>query len=160
MFDANREPDRCIANANPRAQLGRYPRVCRGAGMAGERLGSYQTDGKLEDLHSIEASERFREPTLDIEGKGRAGTRTLRLIDSALGRICGEERQIVHPRDPGMIAQIFGHNPGIAIATLHAQPECLERPPDHPAGVWIELCADRTPKLLDRLRQALAPQRG
>src|SRR5262245_48103038 len=66
----------------------------------------------------------------------------------------------MHLRDLRMIAKIFGHYPGVAVSTFHAQGECLERPTNHPAGMWIELCADGTPQLLDGLRQALTAERG
>src|SRR5262245_33264553 len=72
MFDADRKPDRGVADADTGAQLGGYTRVRCGPRMAGERLRSAQADGKLEDLHPIEASERVRQPALNIEGKGRA----------------------------------------------------------------------------------------
>src|SRR5215475_13739990 len=70
VFNANRKPDRCITDADACAQLGGYARVRRAAGMAGERLCSSQADGELKDLQSIEAGERLREPTFDIEGEG------------------------------------------------------------------------------------------
>src|SRR5580765_2069771 len=60
MFDADREPDRCITDANAGTQLGRYARMCCAARMASQRLCSSQADGKLEDLHPIEARERLR----------------------------------------------------------------------------------------------------
>ena len=58
-----------------------------------------------------------------------------------------------------MVAAKLGHDPGIVVATLHAQRQRLERPADHPARVWVELGADSAPQLLDRLHQPLAPQR-
>src|SRR5262245_27762662 len=108
MFDADRQTDRRVADADLSAQLGGYARVRCGAWMAGEGLGSSEADGELEDLHPVETRERLREPAFDVEGKGRAGARTLRLIDSPLRCIRGQKRQIVHLCHPWMIAQELG----------------------------------------------------
>ena len=67
VLDADGQADRRLTYADAGAQLGGYARVRRRAGVAGEGLRSSQADGKLEDLQPVEASERFRQPALDIE---------------------------------------------------------------------------------------------
>ena len=67
VFDADRQPDRRVADADAGAQLGGHARMRGAAGMAGQRLCSAQADRKLENLHPIEAGERLSQPTLDVE---------------------------------------------------------------------------------------------
>ena len=67
MLDADREADRRVTYADAVAQFCWHARVRRRGRVAGKGLRSSQADGKLENLHPIEAPERFRKSAFDIE---------------------------------------------------------------------------------------------
>ena len=62
--------------------------------------------------------------------------------------------------DFGMIAEILGDKLGVGVCPLHPEPERLERAPQHPAGMRIELCAEAAAQGLDRSNGRLRAEGG
>src|SRR5690349_15315973 len=77
MLDANGQADGAFQDADALAHIKRHARMRHRGGVAGERFRAAQADGELEYLQRVEEGEGGRLATLDVEGEGRAGARTL-----------------------------------------------------------------------------------
>ena len=159
VFDADREPDRRVTDADAARNSAGTPECVVLPGWQASDSVPPRLTASLKICIRLRHANASASPPLISNEKVEPGAGALRLIHPPLRRIRGQERQIVHLCHPGMIAQKLGHDPGIAVAALHPQRERLERPADHPAGMRIELRADGAAQLLDRLHQRLASQR-
>src|SRR5262245_58874856 len=159
VFNSNGQTNGGIAHANARAHFARHTRVSGRARMACKRFCTTETDCQLEDLQPVEAVERLRQSALHVKRKRRSWCGTLTLIHTALRSICRQERQIIDLFDSRMVTNELGHGSSIAICTLHAKRQRLERSANHPGRVGVELGADGPSKQPDRLHQGFAAER-
>ena len=73
--------------------------------MRGQRLGSAQTDRKLDDFQPVQHGEGFGLAAFHLEAEGRACALALAVEDRPIRMVLGEKAQIPDGRDRGMAAQ-------------------------------------------------------
>ena len=54
-----------------------------------------------------------------------------------------------------VVAQIIRHQPRVLVGLFHPQAQRFERPAEHPAGMGVQLGADRASQRLDVLHEGL-----
>ncbi|EGE60534.1 hypothetical protein RHECNPAF_14110012 [Rhizobium etli CNPAF512] len=160
MLDADRQADRRFQHADPLPYFGGHTGMRHRGRMARKRFRAAQADGELEDLQRVQEFERGRLAAADIEGEGRAGAAALGGEGAARWRFRIVVRQVMNLLDLRVMSQEIGDGPRIAVCPLHAQLQRLERPAEHPAGMRIELRADRPAQRLDLLDHGLAAENG
>ncbi len=127
----------------------------RGCGVGSKRLCTAQANRQLEDLQRVQELERRRLTAQDIEGEGGTCATALRGKCPASRRCRVRIMQIVDLLDLRVVAQEIGDRPCIAICPFRAYLQSFQRTAEHPAGMRIELCADRSSQRLDLLDQRL-----
>ena len=81
VFKPDTQPDQTLGDASDVTRFLRNARMRRRGRMTHKRFRSTERDRQFEDLHVVEDAERQCPVVIDDEGKGRAGSGALRLID-------------------------------------------------------------------------------
>ena len=68
--------------------------------------------------------------------------------------------EVVNPLHLVVVAQIVSHEPRILVRPFHPQAQRFERAAEHPAGMRIQLGADRASQRLDLFHERLRAERS
>ena len=127
----------------------RNARVGHGCRQAGKRLRAAQAHRQLEDLQRVQKSRRCRLAADNVERKRGARTQALSREQTAGGGGFVVMREVVNPFHLVVVAQIIRYVPRILVGLFHSQAQRFERAAEHPAGMRIQLGADRASQRLD-----------
>ena len=126
--------------------------------MAGEAFRAAEAHRELDHSQRIEAAEGGRLPAAHFERECRSGGATLPLEYRPARVAVREQSQVVDRTHLRMRGQERSHRVSIGAGALHAQLQRFHRAQQHPRGIGIELCADRTAQLPDRQHMRAAPR--
>ena len=91
----------------------------------------------------------------NIERKSGACTKALPREHTSGGRGFVVMSEVVNPLHLVVVAQIIRHEPRILVGLFHPQAQRFERAAEHPAGMRIQLGADRASQRLDVFHEGL-----
>ena len=111
--------------------------------MAHERFRAAQADRQLEDAQPIQHTERLGLTTRDLDAEGRARTRALSGVDPTRGLAAAFTAEGMHRCNLRVKFHRADNGLGVAGGGANAHRQGLQRATQHPAGMRIELRADR-----------------